>query len=166
MNIWDLSTSDLLVWGIVLHLIADWPLQNDWMATNKMKRRLPAMRHGDGMATPPRMYQPPDRWWDRHPAAYVHSGIHLVCLAFIFGWVAIPLAATHLIIDTRVPVVWWSKLLEQTQPKGDVVETGPTIDPMYRPTAVLYDVGTEVRFWTDQVFHIVCVALAALLVTL
>lgn len=167
MNPWHLSASDLLIWGVVLHLIADWPLQNDWMANHKMNRRVRKMQHGDGIMTPPRPYQPPDRWWDRHPAAYVHAGIHLVFLALVFGWAAIPLAIVHLIIDTRAPVVWWSKLVGQTQPKADLVDVGYTGGEYYKAELVhLYDVGTEVRFWTDQVFHITCVAIAALLISL
>ena len=35
MNPWDLDATGLLIWGIVAHLIADWPLQNDWMARHK-----------------------------------------------------------------------------------------------------------------------------------
>lgn len=119
-----MSGADLLVWGIVAHLVADWPLQNDWMARNKANLR--------------------------HPAGYVHAGIHGVLLALVFGWVAVPLAVAHLLIDTRKPVVWWSRLVRQTQP-----------DPSRFP---IVDIGTEVRFWTDQVFHIACIALAALLV--
>lgn len=117
------------------------------------------------MMTPPRMYQPSDRWWDRHPAAYVHAAIHGILLSLVFGWAAVPLAFLHLLIDTRVPVVWWSQLVRQTQPKGDraIQYTG---DSMLEVTDPLYDVGTEVRFWTDQVFHIFCVAVAAVLVTL
>lgn len=143
MNPWGLSASDILVWGIVLHLIADWPLQNDWMAQNKMKRA--------------------DVWYIRHPAAYVHAGIHGILLALIFGWAAIPLAWIHLIIDTRVPIVWWgTKVVKQTQPQGKMAwayreNHGNEMIPAY-------DMGIEVRIWTDQVFHIACLALAALLV--
>lgn len=157
MNPWDISASDLLVWGIVLHFIADWPLQNDWMVNNKMLRRYRWHKSTNG---------PMDTWWDRHPSAYVHAGIHGVLLALIFGWLAVPLAIVHLIIDTRAPVMWWSKKIGQTQPSGTVVETGFDTEAWKAGTAVLYDMGTEVRFWTDQVFHIICVAVAALLVTL
>jgi hypothetical protein len=122
MNPWDLTASELLVWGIVLHLIADWPLQNDYLAKHKATR-----------AT----------------AAVIHAGIHTVLLALVFGWAAVPLGVAHAIIDTRRPVVWWSQLVRQTQPGGQG-----------------YDVGLEVRFWTDQVFHIATIAAAALLVTL
>lgn len=157
MNPWDLSASDLLIWGIVLHLIADWPLQTDWMAKNKANLK--------------------------SPAGYVHAFVHGAFLSLIFGWVALPLAILHLLIDTRWPVVMWSKLMGQTQPKKPV-----WIRNKYGPQGIdwdfqaalpkpgpelsysgegppLMDVGMEVRFWVDQVFHIVCIAVAALLVT-
>jgi len=144
MNPWDLSSSELMVWGLVLHLIADWLFQNEWMALHKMERR--------GGYNPTTMtgakgtkYTRP--WWDRHPACYVHSGVHLAFLSLIFGWVAIPLALAHVFIDLRFPVVWWSMFIKQTQPLGK-----------------RFDIGTDVRIWTDQVFHIVCVAVAALIV--
>src|SRR5690349_10900130 len=120
MNPWGLDATGLMTWGLVAHLIADWPLQNDWMANNKATSLL---------------------------ANAVHASIHGVLLALVFGWVAIPLALAHGLIDTRRPVVWWSRLVRQTQPSGDG-----------------YDVGLEVRFWTDQVFHIGCIAFAALAV--
>jgi hypothetical protein len=103
---------------------ACWPLQNDWMANNKADLK--------------------------NSAAYVHSGIHLIALSFVFGWVAVPLAFSHLLIDTRTPVVWWSMLIKQTQPTGS--------------RTPFVDIGIEVRFWTDQVFHIMCVAVAALVI--
>lgn len=141
MNPFDLSASDLLIWGLVLHLIADWPLQNDWMAKNKSKLGY---------------------------AMIVHSGIHGVWLALVFGfWPAVCLAITHAIIDTRKPVVWWSKFVGQTQPEGRSVYTHANEDNTGGPrehSRLLYDVGLEVRFWTDQVFHIVCIAIAALIV--
>jgi hypothetical protein len=134
MNPRHLTASELLVWGIVIHLVADWVLQNDWMANNKQSLL--------------------------HPAAYVHALIHGLCLAFIFGWAAVFLACAHLLIDTRKPVEWWSKLIRQTQPQGKGVRlTGST------EYVMLWDAGTEVRFWTDQVFHIACIAVAALVIT-
>lgn len=145
MNPWELSSSELLIWGVVLHLVADWVLQNDWMAQNKANLR--------------------------HPAGYVHAGIHGVLLAFIFGWVAIPLAIVHLLIDTRVPVVWWSQQIKQTQPHDPVWASASSLSHArtlnwYGNGAPLMDVGMEVRFWTDQVFHIICIAIAALVVTI
>lgn len=137
MNPFGLSASDLLVWGIVAHLIADWPLQNDWMARNKAKLG--------------------------HPAGFVHAFIHTVLLCVVFGWwPAWGLGVAHYLIDLRKLVQWWSRLVRQTQPTGRYVDTGE-----WRGHKVLlpvYDIGTEVRFWTDQVFHIACIAVAALLV--
>jgi hypothetical protein len=133
MNPFGLTATGLMVWGLVAHLIADWPLQNDWMANNKANLR--------------------------SSAGYVHAGIHGLALALVFGWVAAPLAVAHLLIDTRKPVVWWSRLIGQTQPTGEQAVTWNEPKPL-----VVVDIGTEVRFWTDQVFHIVCIAIAALLV--
>lgn len=129
MNPWDLSASDLMIWGLVLHLVADWPLQNEWMVQNKESLR--------------------------HPAGYVHAGIHGCLLVLIFGWVAVPLAIVHLLIDTRKPVIWWSKLIGQSQPSGMKASS--------RRIPVV-DIGLEVRFWTDQVFHFLCVGIAAVIV--
>lgn len=154
MNPFDLSASDLMIWGLVLHLVADWPLQNDWMAKNKTLRR---QRHNPTTMTGERG-TPYGVWWDRHPSAYAHSGIHGVFLAVVFGWVAIPLAISHLLIDTRTPVEWWSKTIGQTQPNP------PTV--IAEGEAPLMDVGTGVRFWTDQVFHIAAIAIAAVMVSL
>lgn len=137
MNPWDLSASELLIWGVVLHLIADWPLQNDWMAKNKVK---------------------PSSF-----AGYIHASIHAFLLAWVFGWAAFPLAVAHLLIDFRKPVQWWSKLIRQTQPANRIFyqrfNTWQTVEEI-----PVYDIGLEVRFWTDQVFHIICIAVAALLI--
>lgn len=137
MNPRNLSASELMIWGMVLHLIADWPLQNDWMAKHKQSLK--------------------------HPAGYVHAGIHTALLSIIFGWAAIPLGVVHLLIDTRKPLEWWSKLIRQTQPENRYFfQRSDTSRHTYE--VMVYDIGTEVRFWTDQVFHITCVAIAALLI--
>ena len=133
MNPWDLDATGLMVWGLVAHLIADWPLQNDWMARNKSN--------------------------PLHLAAPVHASVHAILLAVVFGWPGVVLGAAHFFIDLRTPVVWWSRLVRQTQPSGTEGVT------WYDPHPVLlYDVGLEVRFWTDQVFHIACIAVAALVI--
>jgi len=68
--------------GLVAHLVADWVLQTDWMARNKISLR--------------------------HPAAWVHSGIQGLCLGLALGWQAgLALGFIHLLIDTRLPVSWW-----------------------------------------------------------
>jgi hypothetical protein len=113
----DLATK-LFVWSFVWHLFADWILQNSWMSDHKSSLK--------------------------HLAAYVHSGIHLIGLLFIFPWwMALIIAATHLLIDTRVPLKWWRKVYRQTT-EGDV--------------------ALHVALWSDQVTHITVLALAALIV--
>lgn len=159
-----IAAAPYLIWGVVLHLIADWPLQNEWMAKYKAVRRA-RTTYDSYYGTENGWKRGP--WWDRHPAAYVHAGIHGAIQLLIFPWwAALFIAATHLLIDTRVPVVWWSQKIGQTQPRvmhpmvkyptGDA-EPHMSGDP-------LYSIGTEVRFWTDQVFHIAIVAVAALAV--
>ena len=112
-----MRATELLVWGLVAHLIADWLLQNEWQAVNKTSLR--------------------------HPAAWVHSGIHLALLLFVFPWpAALALFVSHLLIDTRKPLIWWRRLIRQTT------------DPA-NPATI------HVAFWSDQVTHIACLALAA-----
>lgn len=139
MNPFDLSASDLMIWGLVLHLIADWPLQNDWMA--KGKAAFPS--------------------WPN----FVHGLIHALLLSVVFGpIIGGALGVTHALIDTRVPVVWWSKRIGQTQPSGQQASSwAGYLDQ--RPVDVV-DIGMEVRFWTDQVFHISMIAIAAIGVSL
>jgi hypothetical protein len=70
--------------GLVAHLLADWVLQNDWMARNKMSLG--------------------------HPAAWTHAAIHGLCLGLALGWQAgLVLGVVHLLIDTRIPVAWWMR---------------------------------------------------------
>ncbi len=68
--------------GLVAHLVADWLLQNDWMAVNKANLR--------------------------HPAGWVHALIHTILLGFAVGWIGgIVLGALHLVLDTGRPLNWW-----------------------------------------------------------
>jgi hypothetical protein len=68
--------------ALVAHLVADWLLQNDWMAHHKCKLS--------------------------HPAAWVHGGIHAVALGWALGWRAgLALGLVHMLIDTRIPLEWW-----------------------------------------------------------
>jgi hypothetical protein len=113
-----MTQTDLLVWGVLAHVVADWLFQNEWMAINKVN-------------------------W-KHPAAWTHSGVHVVALCFVFHpLVALGLGISHLIIDTRKPKDWWQGVIKQT--RGG-------------------EIGTHVSFWVDQVMHVVCIAIAALLV--
>lgn len=93
------EATDLLVWSVVIHLVADWLLQNDWMALHKTNLR--------------------------HPAAWAHSGIHTAGLCLIFTWpVALLIGLTHLLIDTRKPLFWWMRVIKQipTESRFPIVE--------------------------------------------
>ena len=75
--------------GFIAHLIADWVLQNDWMARNKTSLR--------------------------HPAAWTHATINAVLLGLALGWQAgLVLGILHILIDTRVPRRWWQDVFGQT----------------------------------------------------
>ena len=136
MNPRHLSATELLIWGIVLHLVADWLFQSRWMAENKAKLS--------------------------HPAGYIHAGIHGLFLGPLFGWAVIPLAFTHLIIDTRKPLEWWAKIMPQTPVENRTIFQRWQYEVEEIP---LYDLGMEIMFWRDQTLHILCIAVAAVLVT-
>jgi hypothetical protein len=111
------SATDLLVWGLVAHLVADWLLQNEWQAVHKVSLR--------------------------HPAAWVHAGIHGLALWPVFGAAAaVALGAAHMLIDTRKPRHWWAWLIGQTR------------DPAQ-------PISMHVAIWSDQVLHVACLAVAA-----
>ena len=82
--------------GLIAHLVADWLLQNHWMAVNKTSLA--------------------------HPAAWVHSGIQGLCLCVALGpWAGLILGVSHLLIDTRVPLEWWLRFITKSQrsPQAD-----------------------------------------------
>ena len=98
--------------GLVAHLIADWVLQNDWMAKNKNNLK--------------------------HPAAWIHTAIHVVALSLALGWRAgIFLGSVHLLVDTRIPLKWWREIFKQTAQGSHAL---------------------HVAIWTDQVIHIASIA--------
>ena len=81
--------------GVVANMIADWLLQNDWMAKNK----------GSLL----------------HPAAWVHAGIHALLLSLALGWQAgLVLGLVHMLVDTRKPATWLAKAIKQTS-EGPIV---------------------------------------------
>lgn len=84
--------------AFVAHLVADWILQNDWMALNKANLL--------------------------HPAAWAHAGVHALLLGIILGWPAgLVLGIVHALIDTRVPTNWWARVYG----KNYQGETGRTV---------------------------------------
>lgn len=152
----------LLTLGGLLHAFADWFLQNDWQAKNKAKRR---ERRGEIVGYTKEGGEvsivPPTHWWDRHPAAYAHAGIHTVIQLVIFPWWACLLIGfLHLVIDTRSPLEWWGKFTRQTRPREWMSIHPYLAAPL--PASVM-DIGMEVAFWRDQVAHLVVLAGVALL---
>ena len=90
-----MTATDLLIWGIVAHLIADWFLQ-----THEMARRKSNLRD---------------------LLAWSHGCWHFLVQVPVFGLLpAILIAALHMLIDTRHPIRIWRILMEQTK-EGDVV---------------------------------------------
>ncbi len=76
--------------ALVAHLVADWVLQNNWMAVNKTRLS--------------------------HPAGWVHAGIHAICLGLALDPLAgAVLGGIHLLIDTRVPVNWWIRVFKKSE---------------------------------------------------
>lgn len=90
-----MTVTELLVWGIVAHLVGDWLLQNEWMAVNKIKIR--------SVAGP------------------VHALIHFLLLLLVWGLpvAALTVAFLHWLIDLRFVLAWWRKTFRQTT-EGDM----------------------------------------------
>lgn len=133
-----MTVVDYIVVGILLHLVADWLFQNEWMAVNKVMRR----RSGKSLVDGSPVNGP---WWDRHPAAWVHAGIHTLIQVPLFGPFALLVGFLHLIVDTRTPLTKWKHAFKQT---------------IEGPYAI------HVAIWQDQVVHFVVIATVALLIAL
>jgi uncharacterized protein DUF3307 len=130
------AATTLLVWGVVAHLAADWLTQNEWIALHKQGRRTEA-----------------SPWWDRHPSLYVHGAAHILVLALVFPLpVAVAIGLVHMAIDTKEPVIGWSRLIHQTTPDKTPVP------PQY------LSIGQAVTIAADQVWHIAVIAVAAFIV--
>jgi hypothetical protein len=99
--------------SFLAHLAGDWILQNEWMAKNKTSLL--------------------------HPAAWVHAAIHGVLLGLILGWAGgLVLGTVHMLIDTRIPLLWWQRTFRQSS------EGNP---------------GYQTQVWADQVLHLITIAL-------
>ncbi|MEX2144450.1 MAG: DUF3307 domain-containing protein [Anaerolineales bacterium] len=89
--------AELFIKGFIVHLIVDFFLQPDWIADNKMNFS--------------------------HPAAWMHGALNIAGNLLVFApLIAIGLGITHILIDTRVPLVWWRRLLRQN-PQGEDAST-------------------------------------------
>ena len=110
--------ADILVWATAIHMAVDWLFQTDWMARNKTNLR--------------------------HPAAYIHSGLHTLGLLLVFPWfIALGVGISHLLIDTRRPVIWWMNTVKQMPQSSPII--------------------THVEIWLDQIFHMAILVIAVLL---
>lgn len=113
-----MSATELLVWGAVIHLVVDWLGQTEWIALNK-----------------------PDL---KHPAAYLHAGVHALALWIVFPLgAALALGVAHLAIDTRRPLEVWSRVMSQPKEGAEAF---------------------TIHVWRDQALHIAVIAVAALIV--
>jgi hypothetical protein len=115
----------IFILGLCARIVADWFLQNDWMAQYKTSLK--------------------------HPAAWLHSAIHFLCFVPVVGIpIAVFVFATHILIDTRVPLIWWRKFYRMK-----------SYDPNQGPESVWNQVAMHVAFWQDQMSHVLIIALAA-----
>ena len=84
-----MNKTELLIWGIVIHLICDWIFQNHWIAVNKTNTK--------------------------HPAGYVHGAIHTLGMVLVFPLpAAVAIGVIHWLIDLRFIMGWWRKIIRQT----------------------------------------------------
>lgn len=112
------TATELFVWAFVAHLAADWLFQTEWMVIHKVNLR--------------------------HPAGYVHATVYALFMALVFPpLIALLIGVTHLLVDTRVPVRWWMRVVKRM--REDSPGTG------------------AVEMGVDQVFHIMVIAFFALM---
>jgi len=127
---WLVTPTDLLVWALVAHIVADWLLQTEWMAVHKTSLR--------------------------HPAAYAHAGVYALCMALIFPWAAaLAIGAAHLLVDTRVPVHWWMRVVKRMPFDPGA---GPHTTPAANPHVGV--MTTIVEAAVDQALHVLTLAAA------
>ena len=114
----------MFIVGICCHIVADWFLQNDWMATYKTSLR--------------------------HPASWIHSAIHGLCFAPFFGLWSLAIFATHILIDTRTPLIWWRKFYRMK-----------SCDPSLPAESSWNMTAAHVAFWQDQMAHVLIIAIVS-----
>jgi hypothetical protein len=128
---WLRPPTELLVWALIAHVVADWLLQTDWMAVNKVNLR--------------------------HPAGYVHAGVYTLFMLLLFPWsLALFIGVTYLFIDTRGPVHWWMRTIKRTPPPtgGGPSQPGPIKSGAYIKSGFLESA-------VDQAFHVLVLAATA-----
>lgn len=108
---------NLFLKGLIVHLVADWFLQSDWMAENKSSLL--------------------------HPAAWVHGGIHTIGNLLVFDpLIAVSLGISHVLIDTRKPLIWLRWIFQQNPSKA--------VAPVF-------------EIWQDQAAHLILLGIATLI---
>lgn len=81
--------TQIFIRALMIHLVVDWFLQNDWMAANKAKLG--------------------------HPAGIIHAAIHAIGLTLVFPVeIALLIGITHYVIDLRFLLKWWRETYRQT----------------------------------------------------
>lgn len=91
---YNLTFSELVLWGIIIHLVCDWLLQNEWMAKGKVKfGSKPSLVHG-----------------------IIHSAFSTMIFTFPANTI---IMIAHMFIDTRIPLQWWRRVFRQTT-EGDM----------------------------------------------
>ena len=102
--------------ALVAHLVADWLLQNSWMA--RYKERL------------------------LHPAAWVHGLIHGVCLGLALDLRAgIFLGLLHMLIDTRVPLKWWIRHVKASADEPEAATIAVWSDQVIHIASIAFWIG-------------------------
>lgn len=115
----------IFVWSLLIHAFVDWFLQSNWQAQNKSSLK--------------------------HPASWIHSGLHFVFMLIVFPWyLAAFVAVTHLVIDIRKPLVWWRKMARQCQMENPEIYSRNDMNAMH------------VAFWQDQMAHWIILGLVSL----
>ena len=127
---WLRTPTDLLVWALVAHIVADWLLQTEWMAVHKASLR--------------------------HAASYTHAGVYALCMAPVFPWpLALTIGGVHLLVDTRVPVHWWMRVVKRMPFERN---GGPHTHPAANPHVSV--MTTVVESAVDQAFHVLTIVAA------
>jgi hypothetical protein len=163
---------------MVLHLVVDWLGQNDWIAVNKVNLRHPAgWVHGLMHGAVQLLVFP---WWAALAIGACHVAIDT--RRPVAWWSRLirqtqPRALRAVSPDAASPEGRPYKMdfdgfawQIQSAPRDRTEALEQQLDDLRRDmvewTVPVYDLGTEVRIWSDQVWHIATVALAAVLVTL
>jgi hypothetical protein len=108
--------AELFIKGLLVHLLVDWFLQSDWISEHKADLR--------------------------HPAGWVHGGLYAAGNLLVFSApIAIALGLAHVLLDTRKPLAWLRRLLQQ-HPQGAV--------------APVFEIGQ------DQAAHLILLGVAVL----